>query len=508
MPETFLHGVEIVEVNSGARPIRTVKSSVIGIVGTAPNAQAALAATLTFGSPAMDSAITVTADTVGLYGNGIQLTLSNPGTASATLSVAVVDRHITVSLATDANSQTTSTAAAVLAAINGDGAAGALVTVTLPAGTDGSGVIPTVSGAYLRGGEEEPFPVGEPALIAGSRAEAAKLGTGGTLPAALDGIFDQVGAAVVVVRATVGGTPAETATNVLNACAALLDAQSKLGQEPRILCAPGFTDDVSTGANSVASELISLAERLNAVVFIDGPDTTDAAAISAGQLYGSERAMILDPWFRIEDTVTGEITDDPPSARVAGLQAKVDLTQGFWNSLSNRTINGIKGLTRAIDFKLGDFNSRANILNENNVTTFINYQGFRAWGNRGLGNDPRWHFLSVRRTADMINDSIKRGHMWAVDRNSTGRTYVEDVTGSVNRYLASLIGQDAIIGGLCIANPDLNTPQNIAQGKVFFDFDFGAHYPAEHITFNSHLNNEYINVRFSSSISGGVVSGG
>lgn len=34
----FLHGVEVLEIDSGARTITTVKSSVIGIVGTAPNA--------------------------------------------------------------------------------------------------------------------------------------------------------------------------------------------------------------------------------------------------------------------------------------------------------------------------------------------------------------------------------------------------------------------------------------------------------------------------------------
>jgi len=86
MPGQFLHGVEVVELNGGARPIRTVKSSVIGMVGTAPGANATQ------------------------------------------------------------------------------------------------------------------FPINTPVLIAGSRTEAAELGTSGTLPPALDGIFDQAGAMVVVIR--------------------------------------------------------------------------------------------------------------------------------------------------------------------------------------------------------------------------------------------------------------------------------------------------------------------
>lgn len=41
MSENYLHGVEVVEIDSGPRPIQTVRSSVIGIVGTAPRADEA-----------------------------------------------------------------------------------------------------------------------------------------------------------------------------------------------------------------------------------------------------------------------------------------------------------------------------------------------------------------------------------------------------------------------------------------------------------------------------------
>lgn len=40
MPDAFLHGVEVVEIDDGLRPIQTVKSSIIGLVGTAPDADA------------------------------------------------------------------------------------------------------------------------------------------------------------------------------------------------------------------------------------------------------------------------------------------------------------------------------------------------------------------------------------------------------------------------------------------------------------------------------------
>ena len=391
MAETFLHGVEVLEIDTGPRPIRTVRSGVIGIVGTAPDAD------------------------------------------------------------------------------------------------------PLV------------FPLNTPVLIAGSRGEAAKLdtvGTGlGTLPAALDGIFDQIGAVVIVVRVEIGADDAETMANVIggvNATTgnyegvhALAGAESVVGFAPRILCAPGFTHQRPTGlANPVVSELVGLADRMRAVIIADGPNTVDADAITYAGDFGSPRVYVVDPWVQVMNSA-GAIVVQPGSARVAGVLAKTDNDRGFWHSPSNQTIAGIIGLARPIDFKLGDTSSRANLLNEANLATIIRQNGYRLWGNRTLSMDPKWAFLSVRRTADIINESLQRAHLWAVDRNIT-KTYIEDVTEGVNAYLRTLVNLGAILGGECWPDVDLNTPANIVQGKVYFNFDFTPPYPAEHITFRSHLVNDYI----------------
>ena len=391
MAETFLHGVEVLEIDTGPRPIRTVRSGVIGIVGTAPDAD------------------------------------------------------------------------------------------------------PLV------------FPLNTPVLIAGSHGEAAKLdtlGTGlGTLPAALDGIFDQIGAVVIVVRVEIGADDAETMANVIggvNATTgnyegvhALAGAESVVGFAPRILCAPGFTHQRPTGlANPVVSELVGLADRMRAVIIADGPNTVDADAITYAGDFGSPRVYVVDPWVQVMNSA-GAIVVQPGSARVAGVLAKTDNDRGFWHSPSNQTIAGIIGLARPIDFKLGDTSSRANLLNEANLATIIRQNGYRLWGNRTLSMDPKWAFLSVRRTADIINESLQRAHLWAVDRNIT-KTYIEDVTEGVNAYLRTLVNLGAILGGGCWPDVDLNTPANIVQGKVYFNFDFTPPYPAEHITFRSHLVNDYI----------------
>ncbi len=372
MTEQFLHGVNVIEVTSGARTVRTAKSSVIGVIGTAPDA-------------------------------------------------------------------------------------------------DG-----------------QKFPLNKPILIAGSLKGAAKLGKRGTLPSAIDGIFSQIGATVVVIRVENADQEEEITANVIGGVdeetgeyqgiQAFLSSESIVHVAPRILIAPQFTHQLPGDAgNPVVSALIPIAEKLRAIIVADGPNTNDEEAIK----------YVVDPWVKVFE---GEL---PPSPFVAGLIAKVDSEQGFWHSPSNKEINGIVGTSRAIDFTLGNVSSRANYLNENEVTTIIHQNGYRLWGNRTCSNDERWAFLSVRRITDLINDSLLRAHLWAVDRNIT-KTYIDDVIEGVNSYLANLKAQGAIISGKCYAAPELNTPANIANGKVYFDFEFTPPYPAEQITFRSHLVNNQI----------------
>ena len=351
--------------------------------------------------------------------------------------------------------------------------------------------------------DDDMFPYHKPVLLHGSLKEAAELGEAGTLLTCIQGIFDQIGAYVVVIRVPEGETEEETMNNIIGGVAedtdeykgvhAFLSSGSYVHVIPRILIAPYFThrrgeeNANSDSGNAVIAALLPIAERLRAIVIAEGgPGTSDKEAIDASTDFTDSRLFRVDPWVinYKQETV-------PPSPYVAGLIAKSDVERGFWWSPSNREIKGIIGISRPIDFALGDTECRANYLNANNIATIIRHNGLRLWGNRTCSSDPKWAYLSVRRTADMINEAILKSHLWAVDRNIT-RTYLEEVTESVNSYLAHLKAKGAILGGRCYADPDLNSPAQIAQGVVYFDFDFTAPYPAERIVFKSHLIDGYI----------------
>lgn len=474
MPEQFLHGAQVVEISDGPRPIRTVNSAVIGLVGTAPDAEAAVAASATLGSGT--AALTITAAAAGVDGNAISVRLRNPGSVSQALSVALSGQAITVNLATDADGDIISTADAIKTALDANAGIAALVDVT----SGGAGVVSPTATVLLAGGLDEAFPLDTPFLVAANRTVAARAGSSGTIPSALDDILDQVGAVIVVVRAEVGADAAETKANIEAAIDKLLDAESTLGVVPRILIAPEFSAEKTT-----ADALVSVANKLRAFAFADGPNSTDAAAINYATQFGSDRLAVIDPWL-IKDGVA-----HAPSAAWAGATAKSDYERGFWWSPSNLEVLGFTGTARAIGFRLGDPTSPANLLNEANVTTIVKQSGNRLWGNRTTSADPKFAFISVRRTADLINDSILRAHLWAVDR-AISKTYLEDVAESVNSYLKTLTSLGAILGGRCWPDPDLNSPANLAAGKVYFNFDFTAPPVAESITFRSILVNDYL----------------
>lgn len=504
MPEQFLHGVEVIQIDAGPRPIATVSSAIIGLVGTAPNSQPEVKATLQTGTVPANNGITYTAKTTGALGNKISLFLVDPKANSQALAVTVSGLDITVNLATSGTGAITTTATQLMAALTANIAATALIGTASSGASTGAAVVAATTKQYLSGGIDDAFPLNTPVLVAGSRVQAAKLGLTGSLPDAIDSIFDQAGAVVIVVRVTAGVDDTATSANIVGGVNAItgkyegmqafLGAESVLGFAPRILIAPGFTHQRTTGANTVVANMLAIADRLRAVIIADGPNTTDADAITYAGDFGSKRVYLVDPFVTKTDAA-GAAYSAPSSAVVAGLIAKSDNERGFWWSPSNQDIGGIVGTTRPIDFTMGDVNARANLLNSKNVATIIRQNGYRLWGNRTLSADPKWAFLSRVRTADIINDSILRAHLWAVDRGIT-KTYIQDVLEGVNDYLRHLVKIGAILGGQCWADPDLNTPDQIAQGKVYFDFDFSDVSPAEHITFRSHLTNDYIKSLF------------
>jgi phage tail sheath protein FI len=128
--------------------------------------------------------------------------------------------------------------------------------------------------------------------------------------------------------AIIGGVLADGTRTGLQA---LLDGKSRFNAQPRLLIAPRHSATLAVG-----TALDALAGKLRAIAIVDGPNTTDEAAIEYRENFGSKRVFLVDPGVKTWDTELSATVDAPASAWVAGLFAWTDAEYGFWASPSNK----------------------------------------------------------------------------------------------------------------------------------------------------------------------------
>ncbi|EJN31774.1 phage tail sheath protein FI [Pseudomonas sp. GM78] len=332
-------------------------------------------------------------------------------------------------------------------------------------------------------------------LITNEREAIAAWGAGAPITKACQAIFARAKAVIVgcgvgkVVEAAgqtsaiIGGVLASGQRTGLQA---LLDGKSKFNAQPRLLIAPKHTATLA-----VATALDGLAAKLRAIAIIDGPNTTDEAAVAYAENFGSKRVFMVDPGVQFWDTVASQTIDAPASAWAAGMFAYTDAEYGFWASPSNKEMVGITGTSRPVEFLDGDETCRANLLNNANITTIIRDDGFRLWGNRTMSSDKKWSFVTRVRTMDIVMDAILYGHKWAVDRSIT-KTYIKDVTDGLQAFMRDLKNQGAIINFEVYADTELNTASQLADGKVFWNIRFTDVPPAENPNFRVEVTNQWL----------------
>jgi phage tail sheath protein FI len=332
-------------------------------------------------------------------------------------------------------------------------------------------------------------------LITSEREAIAAWGADSAITKACQAIFVRAKAVIVGCGvATVSEAAAQTSAIIGGVLAdgkrtglqGLLDGKSKFNAQPRLLIAPKHTATLA-----VATALDALAGKLRAIAIIDGPGTTDEAAMDYADNFGSKRVFMVDPGVQFWDTGASATVDAPASAWAAGMFAYTDSEYGFWASPSNKEMVGITGTTRPVEFLDGDETCRANLLNNANITTIIRDDGYRLWGNRTMSSDAKWSFVTRVRTMDIVMDAILAGHKWAVDRSIT-KTYVKDVTDGLQSFMRDLKNQGAIINFEVYADTELNTASQLSQGKVYWNIRFTDVPPAENPNFRVEVTDQWI----------------
>ena len=321
-----------------------------------------------------------------------------------------------------------------------------------------------------------------------SRADApsADLGAGGTLPDVLNGIYRQGNVPVQMVIVEAGADDAATRTNFLGSAADLTGIYALQAAEPLpkvlLVATDVATDRTGGNANTLAAGLVTVAGNVRGIAVLDGPNDTQALAITFAGDFDSSRVYLVDPGVVTAD---GEVLASPS---VAG---KIAVTP-FYRSPSNMVLNGVVGTQRKIDFQHGNSNTRAQALNDAHIATVIRLSGYRLWGNEMVATtDANFRFINVRRTADAIEESLEAAHLWAVDQNIT-RNYFQQVAQSVQNFLDGLQSQDAIAGGRCYPDDEKNTAAAVQAGQAFFQVEWSALYPAQEVNISIELSDSFL----------------
>ena len=462
--DIYLHGIEFKETSSASPPpVRGASPSVIGLVGTAPR-----------GPVDTPTLIRTRAEGLALFGTSIgtipealEALFGHHATASPVVAVNVLDPATKAAHRTDV--------AAADMTFDDD-------VIQLPHKY-------VVKVLVKNQAATTTYDVGDDYSVDAdtgriSRIAAGAIAAGATVKVSY-GHPKEAGVTDVDIIGAVAADGSRSGISALHAADAVAHVT------PKLLIAPGRSH-----AAAVATALETAADRLLALNIVEGPGTTNAAAIAVRNGLSSRRSYVVDPGVKVA-LASGAIVNRPASAYAAAAIAASDAdpARGWWHSPTNAVVRGIVGAARPVGFSITDPASDTNQLNGKEVATIVYAGGaYRLWGDRGCAPETEsdeWAFISAVRIGDAIREALVRSHLWAVSRNITS-TYLNDVAASVNDYLAELVGLGALLGGNCEPSGEYNTAAQIREGNATWTIDYQPALPAERLTFQARINDEYI----------------
>lgn len=472
---SFRHGIRIVEYLRGPRPFRDVETAVVFLVGTAPLMSVAQADRTVNALVAVRNDL----DLVKSFGPA-KAGYTLPGNIELFQKISGGATVIAVNVLDPAKAAHKQSALAEEKAFGEDDAltlAGDEIfnvvvknqaeTVTYVLGTDY---------AYEQGTAASPNAV-------------VRRIAGGAIPseATVRVSYDKLKPSGVVAADVVGTVVAGVRTGLQ----LWREIRNAFGFRPGQIVCPGF----STAA-AVAAEMRAIAPKLRATAYFDAPaGQTVSGAIAARGTAGDpfntsdDRAVLLFPMPKVGTEVAAF------STVAAGLQAKIDRDEGFWFSLSNHEIPIVTGAERLITWDaIEPEGTEANDLNAAGIVTLVSGfgTGIRAWGNSTAAFPTETHpgkrFLAVRRVADTVWKTLEEAWLPWIDKPVTPGL-LDEILAAGNRYVGRLIGKGALVRGSRVEfDAAKNTAEELAAGRLHFDFILMAPTPAEETVIHGYID--------------------
>ncbi len=237
-------------------------------------------------------------------------------------------------------------------------------------------------------------------------------------------------------------------------------------------------------ATSLAVDAALLAERCRAFYLVDPPaDRTVATVVGWARSFGGGRnAAVYFPRLRVRGPA-GE-REVAAAGAVAGVIARVDRERGVWKASGEReSLRGVVG--PALDVPEDALAALADA-GVNAIRRPVSGPARVSSGRTRAESDNDWKYVSVRRLALFVEESVEQGTRWTVFEPNDERLWAQ-VRAAVRTFLRGLLRQGAFptsrAADAFVVRCDrtTTTQDDIDSGRLVVDVGVAPLRPAEFV---------------------------
>jgi len=198
----------------------------------------------------------------------------------------------------------------------------------------------------------------------------------------------------------------------------------------------------------------------------------------------AKRLQDSDPWRQVAPKYRGR-THVAPSGHVAGIYARTDEERGVHKAPANATVRG------ALEVKYYVGKPMQEMLNPQGVNCIRLMGGeVTVWGARTIGGDRNgeWKYVSVRRFAGFLEESIEEGTQWVVFEPNDPNLWSRIIL-NITAFLTNVWRSGALFGltpqeaFYVKCDAELNPPEVRDLGQVITEIGVAIVRPAEFVIF-------------------------
>jgi len=259
-----------------------------------------------------------------------------------------------------------------------------------------------------------------------------------------------------------------------------------------IVAAPGYShgyiegQDPDSDIETIQAHLINHCHKMRyRVAVLDSPNNQALSEIRGYRSkVDSTHSTMYYPWITIQDPITEEEVNLPPSGFVAGIYARNDVDHGVHKAPANEVVR------LSVGFELLLNKAQQDVLNPEGINCFRFFpgRGYRLWGARTISSDPEWKYVNVRRYFAFLEHSIDKGTQWVVFENN-GPALWANVRRTVSDFLFNewksghLLGEKPEKAYFVRCDRSTMTQNDLDNGRLICLIGVSVLKPAEFVIF-------------------------